>query len=501
MARIALAGFSHETNTFSPIPTTFESFAVRSGPMTGIIGTDELMQFLELYQGKKLNLASMGFHSVVAPQGIEVFPVLVTYTEPSGQVPVAAFNRIVDMITDSIQANGPFEGVFLDLHGAMVYEDFKDGEEEIVRRVKAVTGNIPVVASFDLHGNITVACVELASALVGCRTYPHIDMYETGERCGKLMLHLLDAKPLYKAFRPVPFLWPVSTQSTFIEPCKSLFAQIEEVEKNPDVLSATIMAGFQSADVFHQGPTVFTYGTSQQAADESADWLLEAILAREDEFRSDLPDATEAVQKAMSLAETLHRPVILADVCDNPGGGGTSETIGILQALLDQDAQDAAIGMIFDPETAERAHQAGEGAEIEVGVGGKLMPGQQPCVGIYKVEKLHVGEFNGTSPINAGLPMDFGKMAQLRRGGVRIVISSHRTQANDRQMFEIVGIKPEEMKIVAVKSANHFRADFEAIAGEIIAVDEYGASIENPEKADYKNLRKGVRLQGHGKVY
>jgi microcystin degradation protein MlrC len=273
------------------------------------------------------------------------------------------------------------------------------------------------------------------------------------------------------------------------------------VEKNPEVLSATIMAGFQSADVVHQGPTVFTYAASQKSADQSADSLLETILSREGEFRSDLPDAAEAVKRAMNLAKSLVRPVILADVCDNPGGGGTSDTVGILQAFFDQDVQGAAIGMIYDPQAAERAHLAGEGAEIEIGVGGKLMPGQQPCYGNYRVEKLYDGDFNGTSPINAGLPLNFGKMAQLRRGGVRIVISSHRTQANDRQMFEIVGIKPEDMRIVVVKSANHFRADFEAIAGEIIAVEAYGAGIENPEKADYKNLRKGVRLQGLGKVY
>lgn len=501
MARIALAGFAHETNTFSPIPTTFESFARRSGPLSGVIGTEELLKFLNMTQGQKVNIASMGFYAVAAPRGHEIYPILFTYTEPSDQLPADVFNRIVNMITEGIKANGPFDGVFLDLHGAMVYEPFQDGEEEIIRRVRAVAGDVPVVASFDLHGNITEGCFEIASALVGCRTYPHIDMYETGERCAQLMLHLLEGKPLYKAFRPMPFLWPVSTQSTFIEPCKSLYAQIEEVEQRPGVLCGTIMAGFQSADVYHQGPTVFTYATSQPAADKAAGFLLEQILAREGEFRSDLPDGPDAVRRAMHLAQSLPRPVILADVCDNPGGGGTSETVGILQALFDQGAQDAAIAMIYDPQAAEMAHQAGVGAEIEVGIGGKLMPGQQPSFGRYRVVQLHEGEFTGTSPINAGVPLNMGKMAQLRRDGVRIVVSSHRTQANDRQMFEVVGVKPEQMKIVVVKSANHFRADFETIAGEIITVQEHGASIENPEKATYKNLRKGVRLQGLGVVY
>ena len=499
MARFAAAGFAHETNTFSPIPTTYESFARRNGPLTGILETDELLDFLQQSRGEPINLATVGFNAVIAPLGHTVVPLIFAETEPSAQIPAEVYDRIVGMITTRLAAKGPFDGVFLDLHGAMVYTDFNDGEEEIVRRVRAVVGDIPVVASFDLHGNITAGCVELASALVGCRTYPHIDMYETGERCAHLMLHLLAGEPLYTAFRAVPFLWPVSAQSTFIEPCKSLYAGIDLIEARPGVLSATIMAGFQSADVYHQGPTVFTYARSQAAADEAADRLLEQILAREGEFRSDLPDGPQAVSQAVKLAQSLDKPVILADGCDNPGGGGTSDTVGILRALLDQGVQDAAIAMIYDPETAAQAFSAGPGAWIDAAVGGKRMPGQEPVRGRCLVEGLHEGVFYGRGKTSQGIPYNLGKMAHLNLNGVHIVVSSVRTQARDRQQFEVVGIQPETMKILVVKSANHYRADFEPIAGTIITVSDDGASIENPEKAVYKNLRKGVRLQGLGR--
>jgi microcystin degradation protein MlrC len=500
MARIALAGFSHETNTFSPIPTTYENFARREGPLTGILETDELLELLENPGGQPINVASVGFADVMRKHGHLVHPVLMASAEPSRQIPLTVYDRIVDMIVAGLADNGPFDGVFLDLHGAMVYDVHSDGEEEIMRRLRQTVGDIPVVVSYDLHGNITRRCFELADAMVGCRTYPHVDMYETGERCAGLMLHLLGGSPLFKSFKALPFLWPVSRQSTFVEPCKSLYAQIDAVEQRSGVLSATLMAGFQSADVEHQGPTIFTYGLTQKDADDAADFLFDAVMQREGEFRSDLPDAAEAVRRAQTIWERVRKPVILADTCDNSGGGATSDTTGMLRALIEMNVQDAAIGMIYDPQAAEIAHRAGEGAVIEIDLGGKLMPGEQPCKAAYTVEKLHEGAFSGTSPVTAGLPMELGKMAQLRCGGVRIVVSSVRTQAYDRQMFEVVGIRLKEMKIVVVKSANHFRADFEPIAGEIFVFQAHGAGIENPEQAQYKYLRKGVRLQGLGRV-
>ncbi|MEM5773997.1 MAG: M81 family metallopeptidase, partial [Anaerolineaceae bacterium] len=487
-------------NTFSPIPTTYASFSQRAGALTGILETDELQELIRLYGDQHLNIASLGFISVMRQYFHEVYPILLTAAEPSGMIPAEVFDHIAEKIAQGIRQNGPFDGVFLDLHGAMVFGDFQDGEEELVRRVRQAAGNIPIVTSFDLHGNITSGCFDLADGMVGCRTYPHVDMNETGMRCAYLMQHMLSGEPIFKAFQAVPFLWPVSTQSTFIEPCKSLYSLIDTVEKRPGVLSATLMAGFQSADVEHQGPTVFAYGISQKAADDAVAYLYSAVMTREHDFRSDLPDAAEAVRAAAAHWGKTRKPVILADTYDNPGGGGTSDTVGMLGTLLETQAQDAAVGMIYDPDITELAHRAGEGAVIEAGVGGKLMPGQQPCFATWTVERLHSGAFSGSSPVNAGLALDMGKMAQLRCGGVRVVISSVRTQANDRQMFKVVGVNPEDMRVVAVKSANHFRADFESIAGDIFTFKSHGAAVENPEMAAYQNLRKGVRLQGMGRV-
>ena len=157
--------------------------------------------------------------------------------------------------------------------------------------------------------------------------------------------------------------------------------------------------------------------------------------------------------------------------------------------------------MLWDPEAAEIAHQAGEGAVIEMAVGGKSLPGHTPFSASFSVEKLFDGDFLGTGPMVKDRKMNLGKMAQLKVDDVRVVVSTDRMQALDQSFFRVVGIEPAEMKILALKSANHYRADFGPIASEIINVDAPGAIIEDPSKISYQHLREGVRLKGLGPVY
>ncbi len=494
MARIALAGFLHETNTFSPYPTTYDDFTQVGGTFPGLLVGEQIHAF-----GKaKSNIGTAGFLVKAGSFGHELVPLYWSFAEPAGTVTANAFERLMGMIAGDLATKGPFDGVYLDLHGAMVYEGNHDGETEIIRRVRAIVGDVPVVVSHDLHGNVTQKSIEISSAIVGYRTYPHVDMYETGERAALLMQHLLDGKPLFKAFRAVPFLMPLSTMATTVDPCKSLYAMIAELEKEQDVVSVTFMEGFPPADIVHMGPTVFSYGTTQAAADQAAEKLLQAILAREADFSVDLPTPQQAVKLAIEKANLTDKPVLLADVQDNSGGGGTSDTTGIMEALVKQDAQDAALALMYDPDVAAQAHAAGEGAVITAALGGKMLPGHHPFQGTFTVEKLSEGEFNGSSPMMRGMSIDLGKMAQLKIGGVRVVVCSLRTQALDREYFRRVGIEPEKMKILVVKSSNHYRADFEPIVSEIINVDAPGAIVNDPSKVQYKYLRPGVRLKGLG---
>jgi microcystin degradation protein MlrC len=511
MARIAVAGFLHETNTFSPLPTPYDAFTGPGGPYANFLRGQEIFS----HRGKRLNDALCGFINTAEALGHQIVPILWTAAEPANQVTAAAFERIMGQIAAGlVEANRdqPLDGVYLDLHGAMVTQDFIDGETEILRRARAILdrndgaeGDAPVVppivVSLDLHGNITRQSFEMATAMVGYRTYPHTDIYETGERCARILDQALGGASIFGAFRPVPFLMPISTQSTNTEPCKSLYGLIDQVEGGADVLSATIMAGFPPADVSHCGPTVFAYGRTPQAAKRAADLLYEAILAREADFALDLLDPDQAVRRAIQLSRGAGKPVILADVQDNSGGGATSDTPWVLAALVRQQAESAALGLMYDPAAAEAAFAAGEGARISLGLGGKLTPGQQPFTAEFLVKRLFEGEFTATGPMLKGMPINLGKMANLQVGGVQVVVTSRRTQANDQSYFRQVGIEPAEMKILALKSSNHYRADFEPISSAILVVEAPGAIVEDPSKAAYRNLRPGVRLKGLGPIF
>ena len=498
MYKIGLAGFIHETNTFSQTPTPLENFLNQSGFYPELRKGEEIFKFKE----GRFNIATSGFLSLADELEFEVVPLVWCGTEPSGTLPEDVFNTIMEMIEESLKENRPFDGLFLDLHGAMVYGDLKDGETEILRRVRKIVGNIPIICSLDLHGNISKECFELATMLIGYRTYPHVDGFENGERCALALRYVLDGHPLFKAFRQSPFLMPATTQPTTREPAKSLYELIPKVEEEVEgVLSATIMEGFNAVDLPHTGPSIFAYAIDQQRADWAVEFLLQAVLDREPQFGVDLYPPEEAVLKAMQIAQDASKPVILADIQDNAGGGSTSDTVWILQELVRKHVRGAALGLLWDPQAAEMAHQAGEGAVIELALGGKSLPGHTPFRASFSVEKVFEGDFLGTGPMVKDRKMNLGKMAQLKIDDVRVVVSSDRMQALDQSLFRVVGIEPAEMKILVLKSANHYRADFGPIAQEIINVDAPGAIVEDPSKIPYRNLREGVRLKGLGPVY
>jgi microcystin degradation protein MlrC len=495
MSRIALAGFIHETNTFSKTPTPLESFINQGGFYPAMMEGEAISTF----RNNPVNIASSGFLDTIEPFGHQVIPLLWVGAEPSAQASAEVFEYLMGKILSALEAVMPVDGVYLDLHGAMVYEDYNDAETEILERIRRTVGDdLPVVASLDLHGNITRRCFDLASALVGYRTYPHVDGYETGQRSAVLMDYLLQEKPLFKTFHKMPFLMPSTTQPTTRDPAKAIYALIDDAEALPDVRSATIMEGFPPCDIPETGPSVFAYAETIQGADQAASLLYDGIMEREEEFQCDLFSPAEAVSRAVRLSETVSGPVILADIQDNVGGGSPSDSVWILEELIRQDTGGAALGLLVDPEAAAAAHLAGEGAEITIDLGGKSLEGHKPFHGTFKVVRLFDGDFEGTGPMVKGRTLNLGKMAQLMVDDIRIVVITDRMQALDQSFFRVVGIEPAEMKILVLKSANHYRADFGPISGEIINVEAPSAIIEDPSKIPYHNLRHGVRLKGLG---
>lgn len=497
MKKIGAAGLLHETNTFSNTPTPLENFINQSGFYPRLLKGDD---FFELARGK-INIAASGLLADADRYGFEIVPLAWAGAEPSRPLNAEDFDHLVSLITTTLNENMPYDGLFLDLHGAMVYGNLQDGEEEILRRVRAIVGDIPIVVSLDLHGNISPRSFEMATVMIGYRTYPHIDGFENGQRCAATMDYALSGKPLYRAFRQSPFLMPATTQPTTIEPAKSLYAELDKLDNTGGIISATIMEGFNACDLPHTGPSVFAYAETKQNAEKSADLLLKEIIKREAQFSVEMYTPKEALKKAKQLSEEIDKPIILVDVQDNAGGGSPSDTTWLLKALVEGKADDAAIGVIWDPQAAAMAHEAGEGVRVRIPLGGHSLLGHKPYEADYEVVRLHDGDFMGTGPMVKGRTLNLGKMAQLRLGNIRIVVSTDRMQALDQSIFRAVGVEPSEMKYLVLKSANHYRADFGPISGGIVNVDAPSAIIEDPSKIAYTQLRSGVRLKGLGPVF
>ncbi|TNJ40161.1 M81 family metallopeptidase [Phaeobacter sp. B1627] len=496
--RVAFSGFLHETNTFSPAPADMAAFVAGGGYVPVTRGKAMAAAFADV------NLGLSGAYRAAATFGWEVVPIIWAGAIPSAHVTRDAFEQIAGEIVDGISAAGPLDGVFLDLHGAMVAEHLDDGEGEIARRVREVVGpDVPIAAALDLHGNISEDFVNTVDVLAGFRTYPHVDMAATGLRAAGLLDGLMRTRRRpAKAFRRMSYLVPISFQSTDIAPANRLYDQLAELEAE-GALSTSLFMGFPAADIPDCGPTAIAYGDTQAAADRAADHIAAAYEAACDDFDAVTytPDASVTEAERL-LAGPGSGPVIIADTQDNPGAGGVSATTGLLRALIAADVEGAAIGLIVDPAAAARAHELGQGITAPFRIGGHPgLPDDAPVETDALIETLSDGQLHATGPYYGGTRLALGPSACLKIGGVRVVVTSAIAQMADREMFRFVGISPEEQRLLVVKSSTHFRADFSPIARAILVACAPGPMPFNPADLPFTRLRQGLRLSPNGPAF
>jgi microcystin degradation protein MlrC len=497
MTRIAVGGFLHETNTFAPTKATYDAFVHGGGWPAMAHGADVLRTM------RGINVGLAGFIEAAEANGWELVPTISCGASPSAHVTKDAFERIVTEMVDGIAAAGPLDAVYLDLHGAMVTEHFDDGEGEVLARARRVIGpDLPLVVSLDLHANVTPAMIEHADALIAYRTYPHVDMADTGRACAKHLALLLKSKQKFaKAFRQLPFLIAISWQCTNDEPTKGIYQQLAALQSDA-VPSLSFAPGFPAADFPDCGPSVFAYGRTQADADAAADAVAKIVIGHEDDFDGRIYSPDEGIQLAIELARTATKPVVIADTQDNPGAGGDSDTTGMLRALVRNRATKAAIGAIYDPAAAKAAHAAGVGATVTLALGGKSgIPGDAPYQESFIVETLSDGRFIAPGPYFGGREMDMGPSAALRIGDVRVVVASHKAQLADQSMYRYVGIEPTEQSILVNKSSVHFRADFEPIAAKLLICAAPGAMPADTATLPWTRLRPGIRIKPNGPVF
>ena len=496
--RIAVAGFQHETNTFAPIEAELEAF-VAGGAWPPLTQGESVRP---TFAG--MNLPIAGFMEAAEEAGYETLPIVWAAAEPCSFVTDEAFDTVVGMLLDGLRALEDIDAIYLDLHGAMVTASHEDGEGELLARVRAQVGDeLPIVVSLDLHVNLTAQMVALSDVITIYRTYPHLDMAATGARCLPLLERILrEGKPA-KAYAQSPFLTPLQAQYTYMAPNERLYGMLDEL-RDDNVWTADIASGFPPADIRDAGPALVTYGATQGAADGALDVLYSAFVAAEGEFDSSTLEPREAVQKAMQ--QPPGKAVVLADIEDNPGAGATSDTTGMLKALVDGKARGAELGMVFDPEVAAAAHAAGVGGDFEAELGGKVGgPGDGSYRGRFRVTSLSDGVFDFTGEMFAGGTAHLGPMALLEVVApgceVRVVVGSVRCQCLDQAIFRHLGVDLDTARIIVVKSTVHFRADFEPIAQAVWPVRAPGAHPCQLGTVDYKNLRADVRLGPNGPTH
>jgi len=494
MPRIAIAGFQHETNSFATSIAGMAEFEMADA-------WPPMLRGQEVIAGTEgMNLPIAGFAKAAeANPDVTVIPILWCSAEPSGPVTAEAFDTISGEILAGVRSAAPLDGIYLDLHGAMITERDFDGEAALLRLIRAEVGNeLPIAISLDLHANVTQDMVDLATSIALFRTYPHLDMADTGARClPRLLDHIAGERPA-KALRPSPYLIPLHAQFTGEGPARDLYARVAATD------GAELAMGFTAGDMPDAGPSVLVHAADQAEADRLTDALLADLLAAEEDWDAIPPNATVAVQSAMFYPPG--KPVVIADVEDNAGGGGSSNTTGLLRALIEAEADGAIVALMNDPDTAALAHQAGIGATIETDLGGRSgCAGDAPLNARFKVVGLSDGTVPFEGEVYRGGTAQIGPTACLRVAGtpgdIRVVVGSVRNQCLDRAYFRHIGLTPEEARIICVKSTVHFRADFDPIAQATLHAAIPGALASDLTSVPYRHLRPGVRLGPNGPIF
>ncbi len=481
--RFFIAMFSHETNTFSTLPTDRRQFEARDLRYGG--------ELLEAYRGTGTCLG--GMVNVAEARGVTLVPSLAASASPAGRVTADFYAETKRRLLADLAAAGRLDGVLLDLHGAMVPEGLEDGEGDLLRAVRETVGPaVPVAVTLDFHANVTEAMVEHATLLHGYKTYPHVDMDARGREAAERLLEIAAGRlrPAV-AWRQPPLLPPIAGQLTARGPMRRLYDMAAEMERDPRVVSISIFAGFPLADIRDAGLSVYVATSGDRGlAGELADRLAAAAWEQRADFLHSALPVPEAVVRALGEPGG---PVILADIADNTGGGAAGDTTSILRELLRLGVRHATVACIWDPEAVQACVRAGVGATLTVKVGGRVDPAHGAPVDVTgRVRTLSDGRFVHKGPMFRGLEGRLGPTAVLDVNDLKILLISLRWQTLDPEMIRFVGIDPAAEKILVVKSSVHYRAAFEPLARAIVEVDAPGLSSSNLARFTFKHVRRPI---------
>jgi len=488
--KIVAARLNHETNTFSPLATPLSAFGP-DGPTFGRAA-------FEAARGTRTGLGA--FIDAATARGDEITVAVNATANPSGTVEASAYERLAGSIVEAVR--GGCDAVALDLHGAMVAHGADDGEGELLRRIRAVAPEVPLAVALDLHGNITQTMVDAADVMVGFKTYPHIDMYETGVHAARLLFEWLDggARP-YVAWAQPPLLSHTLRSATGEGAMQRAVQRARQMEAE-GLLAASVFAGFSLADIRDAGLSIVTVARDRGQAQQAADELARQAWVERDGFVYRAEPLADSVARARSLQQP-GRPVLLLDHGDNVMSGGTCDTTALLEECLRQGMTNLGIGPLADAATVALAFDAGLGARIKLAIGNKVplgLPAPQaaPFECEVTVRALGDGHFRITGPIYTGETWNMGRTAVLQHEAFTAVVSERPMEPLDLAVFTSVGVDPRAFSWLLLKSRMYCRPSFVPIAGGLVECDSRGVCSSDYGLFHFSRLRRPIHpLDGH----
>ena len=490
--RVVIARMQHETNTFSPVPTPLSAFGAGNG-----IGPYRDREALRVMRGARVAMGA--FIALAEARGCDLVTPLAAMAYPSAPVEAAAYTSMCDAICAAV-ARG-CDAILLDLHGAMVAENSVDGEGDLLARVRAVAPHTPLAVALDLHGNISRKIVANADIIVGYKTYPHIDMYETGEHAGRLLFDMLDGKirPVL-GFAQAPVLAQTLAMNTNFGAMQAALEGARWRELERGIIACSVFGGFPQADTPDAGMSVVVVANGNAAlAGRTARWGADFLWSRRREFifaQQPLDKSLAAAHKAAARAGG--KPVILMDHGDNVMSGGTCDTVDVLKAALATGFAGLVVGPTCDPQAVRQMLAAGVGATVTVALGNHTpMPGvgvyaPEPLILTGRVRMLSDGEYQVRGPIFTGDRMYMGRTAVLDTGSATIVVTSQPHEPLDLGCFETVGVDPREARFLVLKSRMYFRPVFEPLAAAVVPCASRGVTSSDNAIFRFEKVRRPI---------
>lgn len=478
MKNIIIAEFKHETNSFMPEITDEAIFQARNY----LFGDEIAARF----HGVKNEIAAFLDFFETEPS-FKLIPVLAFNAQPGGPVAEDVFETAKKKLLEAVSREPQLDGILLALHGAMVTTQRQDGEGDLLEALRnAVGADVPIVASLDLHANMTQKMVQNATAFFVFDYYPHVDMYETGRRAAECMFHILNGRivPVMK-FCKLKLMLPY--MPTELQPMAGFVKQEQDLRSQKKILNVNICHGFFAADINDQGMAVIAVTDGDDVlAQETADNLGGQIW----DARKDLTRKFYTIDQAIDeVLGSDKGPFVFADVADNPGSGASCDGTIMLRRMLERNVKNAALAVMYDPETVKEAEKVGVGSVFRAKLGGKTCPeiAGEPLECDAYVKAITDGKYVNKDVMSKGVLTSLGKTAVLDINGILVLVSSVRTQPWDLEAYRSNGITPQSMKILMVKSAVHYRASFGTVAHKIMDVELPALAPQSPAMFNYKN--------------